>query len=589
MADIFYGIDSDRLIFRLKNIEVIPNLIFIAVSCIYLFYFADIPFNYYGTIWTARFALMTILILAVFQLLIAPATTYLFLTETKKLNKKDLNNTITPRERTMFIKKLMSRPLQFALHNSYSGLAAIILHFFITVFYFHCDMLLSIFLSASLFFTLSITAVVVYIFTENVCSKKVNALVKKALDKDIINTDRFYGLNMYLRIFFHIIMPFMFSTLILIFFIWKQMGKATAKNILEFQVVRIAVFNFIICFLLSFFFYRHIFISNGNCIRALEKLTGSLRTSTVSFPLDLGYELEYNIFQTKEIISLCQKLACETNEASRNILDYTSKLVSLSNDNAETTSIEYEKVKDNLEYITNIKNSSKNITEKIKNVHNHAENTQALVYEAIVLLQEEIKKMSAITNANLMTITGIKNLNTKIEDVWEVLKKIEALAEKDKMIAFNAELKINAAEEEGENFHIIAYSLRSLVSTIKSSTKEITESLKSIQESADNLIITSEGGTQKIRGGSNFYTGLEEHFKTMLTSSDVTLESVTSIQEILNRQYAAFLQINTSLLQMAAGFDQFANNSLLIKNSSENLINNANELYQTNSMSGAIK
>lgn len=303
--------------------------------------------------------------------------------------------------------------------------------------------------------------------------------------------------------------------------------------------------------------------------------------------MDLGYELEYNIFQTKEIITFWQNLATDTNSASRNILKQTSDLLSMANENATTTTIEYEKIKDNLEYITSIKKSTKNITDNIKTVHNSAENTQSSIYEAIVLLQEEIKKMTMITNANLMTITGIKNLNSKIEDVWKVIKKIEQLAEKDKMIAFNAELKINAAEEEGQNFHIIAYSLRRLVATIKSSAKEIKESLESIQETADNLIITSEGGTQQIRSGSNFYTGLEENFKAMLTSSDITLESVTSILDIVNRQYAAFLQINASLLQMSDGFDQFSNNSKLIQKESEKLIKNANELYHTNLKAGA--
>ncbi|MCR5763631.1 MAG: methyl-accepting chemotaxis protein [Treponema sp.] len=355
---------------------------------------------------------------------------------------------------------------------------------------------------------------------------------------------------------------------------------------LSIQVTQMILFNSIICFLLSFFFYRHILKSNSSSVHALEKLTDTSVEETISFPVDLGYELEYNIFQTKEIISFWQNLAADANAASKNILKQTHELLCIANENATTSAIEYEKITDNLEYITNIKKSTKDITDNIKAVHKSAEDTQSSVYEAIVLLQEEIKKITMITNANIMTITGIKNLGSKIEDVWDVIKKIELLAEKDKMIAFNAELKINAAETEGQNFHIIAYSLRRLVSTIKSSTKEIKETLESILEKADNLIITSEGGTQKIRSGSNFYTGLEEDFKTMLTSSDITLESVTSIHDIINRQYEAFLQINASLLQMSDGFNQFANDSQLIKNASEKLINNANELYQTYSKKG---
>lgn len=587
MKQDYYSIDNNRLLTRLKNIEFFPNLIFIAVASIYVFYFAKIPYAQKGTIWTAKFTSVTILLFVLSQFITVPLTAMLMLTEIKKFLTKEKGKNLTAEERTSFIKKLMNRPFQFALHTSYFCCTTIVIHFFITLLYFRCDIVLALFIAASIFFAQAINAVVTYIFTESLCSKKVNELMKEEIDKTVINRDKFYGLNLYLRIFFHIIMPSIISTVILIFFIAKEVNKGMQIQSLTGSVIQMVLFNFVITFLISFLFYQHIVKSNNSSVHALENLISSRTEGIISFPVDLGYELEYNLFQIKEIIMFWQNLVSDTNISGRNILDHTSALLSMAKENATTTAIEYGKIQDNLEYVKNIKESTKKITDNVKTVHESAENTQTSIYEAIVLLQEEIKKMTTITNANLMTITGIKNLNSKIEDVWKVIKKIEILAEKDKMIAFNAELKINAAEEEGQNFHIIAYSLRRLVATIKSSAKEIKESLKSIQETADNLIITSEGGTQQIRSGSNFYTSLEENFKTMLTSSDITLESVTSIQDIVNRQYEAFLQINTSLLQMSSGFDQFANNSKLIQLASEKLIKNANELYNTNSKTGA--
>ncbi|MBR1912250.1 MAG: methyl-accepting chemotaxis protein [Treponema sp.] len=587
MKQDFYNIDNERLLSRFKRIEFIPNCMFLAIASIYAFHFARLPYSQLGTLWTLKFASVTLLLLTAFQFVLAPPAAAFLLSETKKFLAKEKDKSLTAKDRTLFIKNLMSRPFQFALHSSYFTCTALVIHFFVSLFYFHCDLTTSLFIAASIFFSEAINAVIIYIFVEDLCSKKVNELMKGEVDGNIINRDKFYGLKLYMRIFFHIIMPSILSTLILIFFIGKEKACGMPRKELAMHVCQMVFLNFIICFMLSFLFYKHIIKSTKSSIQALEKLTSNSVEGSISFPVDLGYELEYNIFQTKEIIAFWQNLAADANLASRNILKQTSDLLSMANENASTSTIEYEKIKDNLEYITSTKKSTKKITDSIKAVHASAENTQSSIYEAIVLLQEEIKKMTMITNANLMTITGIKNLNAKIEDVWKVIRKIEQLAEKDKMIAFNAELKINAVEEEGQNFHIIAYSLRRLVATIKASAKEIKESLKSIQETADNLIITSEGGTQQIRSGSNFYTGLEENFKTMLTSSDITLESVTSIKDIVSSQYSAFLQINTSLLQMSAGFDQFSNNSRLIQQASEKLISNANELYQTNSKTGA--
>ena len=116
----------------------------------------------------------------------------------------------------------MSRPFQFTMHSTYFSCTAMVIHFFILIFYLHSDFVTAAFITASIFFSEAITTVIIYIFAENLCSRKVNELMKEEIDKDIINRDKFYGLNLYLRIFFHIIMPSIMSTLILIFFIGKD-------------------------------------------------------------------------------------------------------------------------------------------------------------------------------------------------------------------------------------------------------------------------------------------------------------------------------------------------------------------------------
>ena len=67
MKQDYYSIDNNRLLTRLKNIEFFPNLIFIAVASIYVFYFAKIPYAQKGTIWTAKFTSVTILLFVLSQ------------------------------------------------------------------------------------------------------------------------------------------------------------------------------------------------------------------------------------------------------------------------------------------------------------------------------------------------------------------------------------------------------------------------------------------------------------------------------------------------------------------------------------------
>ena len=222
------------------------------------------------------------------------------------------------------------------------------------------------------------------------------------------------------------------------------------------------------------------------------------------------------------------------------------------------------------------------VTARVSSIKQSAESTMAYVRKSSELLQNEIGKMSEITELNLDTITKIKKLSEKIDAVKKTIATINGLAERNKMIAFNAELKASSTGEAGRNFHIIANELRRLVSTITSSTQEIQGNIKDIQETADNLIISSEGGTQKIREGSSSFSKLEEKFQELSVSSTVTSESAEDMQDEMTEQYESFSQIYESLDQMGLSLGEFDKTTKAMNSSSAKLNETAQKLDSIN-------
>ena len=115
-------------------------------------------------------------------------------------------------------------------------------------------------------------------------------------------------------------------------------------------------------------------------------------------------------------------------------------------------------------------------------------------------------------------------------------------------------MEASSAGESGKNFHIVANEIRRLVSQILNSVKEIREGITEIQHFSDNLIISSEGGTEKIREGSEQFAQLEEKINELKISSEVTSETISDIKTITNTQAAAILQISTTLKNITAHF-----------------------------------
>ncbi len=211
------------------------------------------------------------------------------------------------------------------------------------------------------------------------------------------------------------------------------------------------------------------------------------------------------------------------------------------------------------------------ITERIVDVRFTAENTKKTVNESSSLLDANIAKMTQITTANLNTITGIKKLSEQIEKIWDIINTIDGIAGKTQIIAFNAELEASYAGDQGEKFHIIANEIRRLASTISDSIQEIKNQVTQIQHSSDNLIITSEASTQKIREEKDFLSNMDEQFSSLRLSSDITAESATQIQDNTNNQDRSFIQIDLALKEISLGFDKFSASAKQLNEAAEKI------------------
>ena len=214
---------------------------------------------------------------------------------------------------------------------------------------------------------------------------------------------------------------------------------------------------------------------------------------------------------------------------------------------------------------------SENISQKIKNVSGIATKTSGDVSEGVSYLEENVKHLQEIASTNLNTISGIRALGDKIENIWDIVTLINSVADQAKIIAFNAELEASSAGEAGRNFHIVATEIRRLADGIIDGTKEIKERITEIQKSSDSLILASERGTEKIQEGVDNAKNLEERFASIRNASESTADSAEKITTIIQQQTVASEQILITLKQIASGVENFTSATEHISQSSQNL------------------
>ncbi len=221
---------------------------------------------------------------------------------------------------------------------------------------------------------------------------------------------------------------------------------------------------------------------------------------------------------------------------------------------------------------------TKKVGAQIQDVASMSITTRENVEEGFSIIHSNLQKMEEVKEANNKTISGIRSLNEEISGIWEIVKMINSIAGQIKMIAFNAELEASSAGEAGKNFEIVASEIRRLADGTVSSTSQIRQKIQSIQSSSENLILSSEEGTDKIHEGWELSSNVESVFSKILDSSEETAISAQDITESMEQQVGAIEQILQTLKQISSGVNDVVEATNSTAGTAENLENSVDNL-----------
>ena len=222
--------------------------------------------------------------------------------------------------------------------------------------------------------------------------------------------------------------------------------------------------------------------------------------------------------------------------------------------------------------VKKIQRTEKDISANLFNeTQNLAEKSRDAVMSGREALQNNVNELLRIKDNNRLTIEGIKDLNKKISNIWDIVSIINVIADQTKIIAFNAELEASSSGEAGKNFHIVATEIRRLSDNIIDSIKEIKDRINEIQKASDTLILDSEKGTNQIDSGYQSAKSLENDFESIMQSSENTASSSHEILNHVSQLSVSSEQILITLKQIADGVETFSAFTSNISAASENV------------------
>jgi methyl-accepting chemotaxis protein len=195
--------------------------------------------------------------------------------------------------------------------------------------------------------------------------------------------------------------------------------------------------------------------------------------------------------------------------------------------------------------------------------------------EAILKTIGEIYR---IKETSQETVAVISNLGSRIDAIGQIVNVIDDVSEQTNLLALNAAIIAAQAGEHGKGFAVVADEIKELAERAGSSTKEISDLIKTIQNESRNAIQSVERGAQNVDRGVEVSNEAERALKKILESSQKSTNMVRAIARATVEQAKGSKQVTDAIgriaetvQQIAAATAQQARGSELIMNSGEKM------------------
>jgi methyl-accepting chemotaxis protein len=227
------------------------------------------------------------------------------------------------------------------------------------------------------------------------------------------------------------------------------------------------------------------------------------------------------------------------------------------------------------------KDLSVQAADKTVEVAQLASRTQELSQKGANLRDVNEDMMLDIQNQNHKIIENIRNLADMLSRIDESIQLIDSVADRTKIIAFNAALEASSSGEAGARFSVVASEIRRFADSVVESISEIKERISEIQTASQQLISEANDGSRAIEDGYNRMLEQKTVFENIVDVSQNVADRSAQISVLSKQQEITSSQVFSALQEISLGVRQFVSSSTMTLATVEKLNSMSTELKET--------
>jgi len=188
------------------------------------------------------------------------------------------------------------------------------------------------------------------------------------------------------------------------------------------------------------------------------------------------------------------------------------------------------------------------VAENVQAVTREAANAGAAATDGVQKVQSTLDGMQAIRQKVGFSAQKVEEMGKRSAQITAIVEAIEDIASQTNLLALNAAIEAARAGEHGKGFAVVADEVRKLAERAATSTREIGELIKGIQQTVGEAVQAMQQGNQEVEKGVAQAGEAGAALQSILQSS----QAVTQQAE---QAAAAAQQMSASAAELVAAVD----------------------------------
>jgi methyl-accepting chemotaxis protein len=180
-----------------------------------------------------------------------------------------------------------------------------------------------------------------------------------------------------------------------------------------------------------------------------------------------------------------------------------------------------------------------------------AQDTVQTAKDGGTVVSDTIAGMQHLSEAVSNSATIIAELGKSSDQIGEIVRVIEDIADQTNLLALNAAIEAARAGEQGRGFAVVADEVRKLAERTTKATKEIGDMIRQIQQDTRGAVESMQQGTQKVAGGVELVNKTGEALTRIVQMVSESADMIRQIAVASEEQSVATQQIANDIEHVA--------------------------------------